>query len=79
MVIRDRRIEWLRPAEIIAEMTQRPLVYLPVGPLEWHGPHLPIGTDPLDAQAVARRVAARTGGLVMPTFFCGTERLRRKA
>lgn len=74
MAIRDRRIEWLRPGEILNEMARRPLIYLPVGPLEWHGPHLPIGTDPLDAQTVARRVADRTGGLVMPTLFCGTER-----
>ncbi len=76
MTIRDRRLEWLRPAEIIEEMEQRPLVYLPLGPLEWHGPHLPIGTDALDAQAVALRVAERVGGVVLPTFFCGTERER---
>jgi len=76
LTIRDRRLEWLRPAEIIEEMEQRPLVYLPLGPLEWHGPHLPIGTDALDAQAVALRVAERVGGVVLPTFFCGSERER---
>lgn len=72
--MRNRRIEWLRPSEVIDEMRRRPLVFLPLGPLEWHGPHLPLGTDALDAQSVALRVAERTGGLVMPTFFCGTER-----
>jgi creatinine amidohydrolase len=76
LTIRDRRLEWLRPAEIVEEMEQRPLVYLPLGPLEWHGPHLPLGTDALDAQAVALRVAERVGGVVSPTLFCGSERER---
>ena len=69
-------MEWLRPAEIVAEMKQRPVAYVPIGPLEWHGPHLPLGTDALDAQAVALRVARRVGGVVMPTLYCGTDRER---
>ncbi len=74
--MRERQFEHLRPAEIVAEMQQRPLIFLPVGPLEWHGPHLPLGTDPLVAHRVALRVAARVGGVVLPPFFCGTERER---
>ena len=69
-------MEWLRPAEIVAEMKERPLVFVPVGPLEWHGPHLPLGTDALDAQTVALRVAREVGGVVLPTLFCGTDRER---
>jgi creatinine amidohydrolase len=75
--MRELRFERLRPSEIVAEMEQRPLVYLPLGPLEWHAPHLPLGTDPLIAQAVALRVAARVGGVVLPTFFWGSERERQ--
>ena len=74
--MRELRFERLRPAEIVAEMRQRPLIFLPVGPLEWHGPHLPLGTDPMIAHGVALRVAARVGGVVLPAFFCGTERER---
>jgi creatinine amidohydrolase len=66
----------LRPAEIVAERERVPVVYQPVGPLEWHGPHLPLGTDPLHAEAVACRVAEAAGGVVMPTLFWGTERER---
>jgi creatinine amidohydrolase len=69
-------MEWLRPAEIAAERQRCPLVYLPIGPLEWHGLHLPYGTDALNAGAVARKAALRTGGVVLPTLFCGTERER---
>jgi creatinine amidohydrolase len=77
--MRERRFELLRPAEIVAEMRERPLVFLAVGPLEWHGPHLPIGTDPLVAHGVALRVAGSVGGVVLPPIFCGTERERTPA
>ena len=35
-----------------------------------------MGTDPLNAEAVARQVAERIGGVVLPTLFWGTERAR---
>lgn len=74
--MRSVRFELLRPAEIIAERDRFPVVYLPLGPLEWHAGHMPMGTDPLNAQAVTREVAARIGGVVLPTLFWGTERRR---
>ncbi len=69
-------MEFLRPGEIQAEKERCSIVYLPVAPLEWHGPAMPYGTDPLLAQAVARAAAKRLGGVVMPTLFFGTERER---
>jgi creatinine amidohydrolase len=77
--MRTVRFELLRPDEILAERGRCPVVYQPIGPLEWHGPHLPMGTDPLHAEAVARRAAEIGGGVVMPTLFWGTERERRPA
>ena len=68
--------ELLRPKEIVAERKRCPVVYLPLGPLEWHSLHMPVGTDALNAGAVAREVAERVGGVVLPTFFWGTERER---
>ncbi|MFE6286536.1 mycofactocin biosynthesis peptidyl-dipeptidase MftE [Streptomyces sp. NPDC057877] len=41
---------------------RRPLVLLPLGSCEQHGPHLPLDTDAAVAQAVAERAAARLGG-----------------
>ncbi|MFD5583128.1 MULTISPECIES: mycofactocin biosynthesis peptidyl-dipeptidase MftE [unclassified Streptomyces] len=38
---------------------RRPLVLLPLGSLEQHGPHLPLDTDAAVAAAVAERAAAR--------------------
>lgn len=74
--MRTVQLEYLRPGEILAEKERCSIVYLPVAPLEWHGPAMPYGTDPLIAQALARSAALKTGGVVMPTVFFGTERER---
>lgn len=74
--MRTRQIQFLRPDEILAEMQKIALVYMPVGLLEWHGPHLPFGVDSFNAESVALLAAEQTGGLVMPTLYLGTERER---
>lgn len=74
--MRTVQFELMRPGELRAAMERLSVAYLPMGPLEWHGPHMPLGTDPLDAQAVARGVAEKIGGVVFPTLYCGTERAR---
>ncbi|BCO28816.1 creatinine amidohydrolase [Rhodoferax lithotrophicus] len=51
--------------------TDQPPVLLPVGALEQHGPHLPLGTDGLLSASVAADTAARVGGLVAPTLSYG--------
>jgi creatinine amidohydrolase len=53
-------------------------VILPVGSLEEHGPHLPLGTDTLHAIEVARRVAQRRQVLVAPPVFYGLCRSTRE-
>ncbi len=74
--MRSRLIQNLRPDEVIAERDQTPVIYLPLGLLEWHGPHLPLGVDAFNAEAVALQAAKISGGLVMPTLYIGTERER---
>ena len=71
--MRTVQMEFLRPGEIIAERDRCPIVYLPVGPLEWHGPAMPYGTDPLCAQAVARAAAQVTGGVNICSSYGGIE------
>ncbi len=44
------------------------LAILPLGSVEQHGAHLPMGTDYYAAESFARRVGALTGGLVVD--FC---------
>jgi len=77
--MRTTHFELLRPHEILAEKKKISLVYLPIGPLEWHGPALPFGVDALIAEEIAHGSAAVTGGVVLPTLYVGTERERSSA
>ncbi|MCD6120938.1 MAG: creatininase family protein [Spirochaetales bacterium] len=74
---REIRFELLRPGQINREKERCPLVFLPVAPLEYHGPHLPVGMDPINATQCALETCRRFGkGIVHPTLFWGTERER---
>lgn len=65
----------MKPATVfLEEMTDRELrlflerhqtVYIPVGAMEQHGPHSPLGTDIYIPREIARRVAIRTGTAVV--------------
>jgi len=48
-----------------------PILILPTGSLEQHGPHLPLNTDTILPLAVADRVAAMIGALVAPPLPYG--------
>lgn len=71
--MRTYHYEQMRPEELLEVLKTAPVAYLPVGPLEWHGPHMPFGTDALNARAVAEGAVKVTGGVVFPTLYCGTE------
>jgi creatinine amidohydrolase len=53
-------------------------VILPVGSVEEHGPHLPLGTDAFHALELARRVAEQRPMLVAPPVFYGMCRSTRE-
>jgi creatinine amidohydrolase len=67
-----RQIERLRPDQIEAALAERSLIYLPLGTIEWHCHHLPVGLDALTAHALCLAAAERTGGLVWPVLYYGT-------
>jgi creatinine amidohydrolase len=62
--------------EALRQQTQT--VILPVGSLEEHGPHLPLGTDTFHALEVARRVAQLRPVVVAPPLFYGMCRSTRE-
>jgi creatinine amidohydrolase len=47
------------------------LAILPVGATEQHGPHLATGTDTVSPEAIAWRVSALTGAVVLPALPYG--------
>ena len=74
---REIRIECLRPGRLNEEQERCPLVFVPIGPLEYHGPHLPVGMDAINATQCALEACRRLGkGVVHPTLYWGTERER---
>ena len=42
--IRMRKVlyEELLPEELVQRIQEMPVAYLPLGTLEWHGPHMPL-------------------------------------
>ena len=67
------RYELLRPQEIVAARARAPIVYVPLGPMEWHGPHMAVGMDMLHAHTMALEAARKVGGVVLPPLPLGTE------
>ena len=65
-------LEMLLPHEIRAMLGRRPVVYVPLGTIEWHSEHLPVGLDALTAHGICLRAAAEDGGLVCPPLYYGT-------
>ena len=62
----SRYFSELTQPEVAAQLKRNPLVILPCGSVEQHGPHLPTGTDTLAANAVSHAVAERMDALVLP-------------
>ncbi len=68
------RYEYLRPAQIVARRKEHPVAFVPLGTIEWHGPHNPTGLDGLKAHSLCVRAAQRGGGLVFPVVWYGEHR-----
>lgn len=64
--------------EFEARRGQTKTVILPVGSLEEHGPHLPLGTDAFHALELARRLAQARPVLIAPPLFYGICRSTRE-
>lgn len=60
------RLDRMRPSQAAAAMDRAPVAWVPLGAVEYHAPHLPIGTDSLTALEVVERAARDVGGVVLP-------------
>ena len=67
--------EELLPEECVQRIKEMPVAYLPLGTLEWHGPHMPLGADGIQSKELFVRVAEKVGGVVLPILFMGPDRV----
>lgn len=66
----------LTPQEFRDRLAAAPIAYLPLGTLEWHGEHLPLGADGLQSQGFFQYLAREIGGIVLPMLFLGPDRMQ---
>ena len=59
----------LRPQQLVEMRRKKPVAYIGLGILEWHGLHNPVGLDGIKAHAVLEYIAQEVGGIVMSPFL----------
>ena len=69
---KECRYQYLSPKELLSRLEKKAILYLPVGSLEWHNEHLPLGTDTFHAMQLSMRLCADIGGVVLPGFWWNT-------
>lgn len=75
------KIQWERmlPEEFRAAFDQLPVVYLPLGTVEWHGEHNALGLDSIKAHLLCVMAAKKSGGVVHPPLYGGMGGLDKPA
>ena len=64
----------LLPWEFRERLAAKPVAYLPLGTLEWHGEQCALGSDGLISHGLFERAAQTLGGIVLPPIFLGPDR-----
>jgi len=52
----------------------RGVVIIPIGAIEVHGPHLPVGTDSIETYEIGLRAARQAGVVIAPLLWYGNSR-----
>ena len=69
------QLERMTTTEVKAAVAEsNGIVILPVGAIEVHGPHLPVGTDSIETIEIARRAAVEVGAVLAPPIWYGNSR-----
>lgn len=63
----------LTPNKFRERIIDAPIAYLPLGTLEWHGEHLPLGSDGLQSFEFMKLLAKEVGGIVLPMLYLGAD------
>ncbi len=73
----SRLLERMTWVEFARALARNPLLILPSGAVEQHGPHLPLGVDYLLPLAIARELAEEIDALVAPPLCYGYKSMTR--
>ncbi len=68
-IVNIEQLTWMEYAARIRE--HQPVIFLPIGALEQHGPHLPMNCDEVIPREISEEVARKVNGLVAPSLFYG--------
>jgi creatinine amidohydrolase len=68
----------LTPTDFRKRIAEAPIAYLPLGTLEWHGEHLPLGSDGLQSFSFMKDLARELGGIVLPMLYLGPDMMKVK-
>lgn len=63
--------------ELSDRLKSDPIIFIPCGATEQHGPHLPLGVDVCLSTSMAETVARQVNGLVAPTINYGYKSMPR--
>ena len=68
----------LSPSEFRKRIANTPVAYLPLGTIEYHGEHLPLGSDLIQPSEFFMELAYEAGGIVLPALFLGPDRMEER-
>jgi len=63
----------LTPNDFRKRIAEAPIAYIPLGTLEWHGEHLPLGSDGMQSSSFMIDLARQAGGIVLPMLYLGPD------
>jgi len=59
------------PRDVSRIASEKPLILIPIGSVEWHADHLPLGVDGLLSVAICDEISSHTGCIAAPLLACG--------
>jgi creatinine amidohydrolase len=73
----SRTVQWERmtsPEVMQAQKDSKGVAIIPIGAIEVHGPHLPVGTDSIETYEIGLRAAHKAGVIITPLIWVGNSR-----
>jgi len=71
-VLRLTELSWVEVVKLVDEGVDT--AFVPVGTVEAHGKHLPLGTDTYIAERIAEILCSKVGGVIAPSISYGVTR-----